>query len=424
MSRLKNGLDHIYKPDVNLSGFKNKRGRKNINNLLYTINNNYALYNSSNDLSENIILYRPKPEHPIFKMETIVINREINCLADLIQLIDDYPVIANAVYNINLDKIRKIREPLIELNRMIGIHDLKVNILDQLLFYIQDFHLISGATDKSKSKSGATDKSGSKSKSKSGDKSESKSIDYMHTVLYGSPGTGKTEVAKIIGMIFSQLGILNAGTFKKVVRSDLIAGYLGQTAIKTAKVIKESLGGVLFIDEAYALGNSDNKDSFAKECIDTLCEALSDNKDNLMVIIAGYEDELNRCFFSYNQGLKSRFPWVFKTDKYMAEDLKLIFLKKVCDIGWTFDDPLETVFFETNMAKFPYYGRDMEILLLKAKIAHGRRVFCRPVEEKTRLKTVDLERGFVLFQKYNVMNQEKEKEEKEKEERQSFMMYN
>ena len=241
----------------------------------------------------------------------------------------------------------------------------------------------------------------------------------MHTVLYGSPGTGKTEVAKIIGQIFSKLGILKNETFKKVVRSDLIAGYLGQTAIKTSKVIKESLGGVLFIDEAYALGNSDNKDSFAKECIDTLCEALSDNKDNLMVIIAGYEDELNSCFFSYNQGLKSRFPWVFKTDKYSAEDLKQIFLKKITDIHWTFIDELKTSFFETNMARFPYYGRDMEILLLKTKIAHGRRVFCKPLAEKTRLNMVDLEKGFELFKKYNV----KSDNEREKTERQSFMMY-
>ena len=117
-----------------------------------------------------------------------------------------------------------------------------------------------------------------------------------------SPGTGKTEIAKIMGELFSNLGILKNKKFKKVTRSDLIAGYLGQTALKTRDVIKESLGGVLFIDEAYALGNQEKRDSFAKECIDTLCEALSDHKDNLMVIIAGYENDLNKCFFSYNKG--------------------------------------------------------------------------------------------------------------------------
>lgn len=424
MLKLKNGLDRINKSEINLNYYKNnnknninknninmnknnmnknnmnnmnknsknRQDKKLINNLLYCINNNYSLCNSesTNNININIAnIYRSKPAELIIHKENILINREINSLDDLIKLIVDYPVIPNVSYNINLDKIRKIKEPLIELNNMIGMYDLKVNILDQLLFYIQEFHLKNG-------------------------------VDYMHTVLYGSPGTGKTEVAKIIGKIFSKLGILKNESFKKVVRSDLIAGYLGQTAIKTAKVIKESLGGVLFIDEAYALGNADNRDSFAKECIDTLCEALSDNKDNIMVIIAGYEEEMNSCFFSYNQGLKSRFPWVFKTDKYTAEDLKNIFIKKVIDIKWTFDDELKTSFFEANMEKFPYYGRDMEILLLKTKIAHGRRVFCKSSEEKTRLKLVDLEKGFELFKKYNIKNEN----EKEKEERRSFMMYN
>ena len=95
-------------------------------------------------------------------------------------------------------------------------------------------------------------------------------------------------------------------------------------------------------------------------------------------------------------------------------------MKKVHDIKWTFDDELKTSFFEANMEKFPYYGRDMEILLLKTKIAHGRRVFCKSAEEKTRLKLVDLEKGFELFKKYNIKNEN----EKEREERQSFMMYN
>ena len=79
--------------------------------------------------------------------------------------------------------------------------------------------------------------------------------DFMHTVIYGPPGTGKTEIAKIIGKIYCKMGILKKGTFKKVTRSDLIAGYLGQTALKTKDVINECLDGVLFIDEAYSLGN-------------------------------------------------------------------------------------------------------------------------------------------------------------------------
>ena len=373
MSTLKLLLDNTNMQNIPLIR-ANKRSKKDINNVLYSINKNYLSYNTD-PLIINIFKRIPIPRMLVIKKEKIIINKEINTLQDLLDLLNNYPIVSNAEYNIDMERIQKIKEPLMDLNNLIGLHDLKNDILDQILFYIQDFHKKSG-------------------------------MDYMHTVLYGSPGTGKTEVAKIIGKIFSQLGVLKNKTFKKVVRSDLIAGYLGQTAIKTTKVIEEALGGVLFIDEAYALGNSEKKDSFAKECIDTLCEALSDHKDELIVIIAGYEDELNDCFFSYNQGLKSRFPWSFKTDKYSAQDLKDIFIKKVHDISWNLEDNIDVKFFQDNILLFPYYGRDMEILFLKTKIAHGRRVFCKSLKEKTRLKLIDLEKGFDLFKKHNKKNKE------------------
>ena len=236
--------------------------------------------------------------------------------------------------------------------------------------------------------------------------------DFLHTVIYGSPGTGKTEVAKIIGRIYANLGVIKSkptllsdrkkpsssrSRFKKVTRSDLIAGYLGQTSLKTKDVIKDSLGGVLFIDEAYSLGNTEKRDSFAKECIDTLCEALSDNKDNLMVIIAGYEKDLNECFFSYNDGLDSRFIWRFKVDDYVAVDLRDIFVKKIRDCGWLVDEELKVEWFDKNMKYFKYYGRDMETLFTKTKIAHSRRVFCKPYEMKKRIIMKDLENGFEMF---------------------------
>lgn len=148
----------------------------------------------------------------------------------------------------------------------------------------------------------------------------------------------------------------------------MIAGYLGQTALKTKDVIKDSLGGVLFIDEAYALGNTEKRDSFAKECIDTLCEALSDNKDNLMVIIAGYEKDLKDCFFSYNDGLDSRFTWRFKIDDYTSEDLRDIFIKKVRDFGWSVSEEIKAEWFEKNMKYFKFYGRDMETLFQRLKL--------------------------------------------------------
>lgn len=317
------------------------------------------------------------PVPPPIEKKKVFISREINGLDDILKLIDDFPLKVDIEYNIDMDILHNINAPLRELNAMIGMHKLKDSIIDQVIYFIQGLD---------------------------------KNNDFMHTVIYGPPGTGKTEVAKIMGSIFSSIGILNKNTFRKVTRSDLIAGYLGQTAIKTKDVIKEALGGVLFIDEAYALGNSEKKDSFAKECIDTLCEALSDHKSKIMVIIAGYEEDLNKCFFAYNQGLNSRFPWRFHTDNYSAPDLKRIFIKKIHDIKWSINKEIDDQWFESKMQYFKYYGRDMETLLAKTKIAHGRRVFCKPKKDKTVLTETDLDRGFEMFTANNEVKRRTEKE--------------
>jgi ATP-dependent 26S proteasome regulatory subunit len=319
---------------------------------------------------------------PIIKNK-IIINTEINNINDLLNLIQTYPDNLENDYNINMKILHKIKEPLTDLNNMIGMKNLKENIVDQILFYIQNLHTFT---------------------------SKNSGNDFMHTVIYGPPGTGKTEIAKIMGSIFSKMGMLNKGTFKKVTRSDLIAGYLGQTALKTRDVIKDSLGGVLFIDEAYALGNSDKKDSFSKECIDTLCEALSDNKDNLMVIIAGYESDLNECFFNYNQGLNSRFIWRFKTDDYTSEDLYKIFIKKINDSGWTImeGEKIDYKWFEKNKEYFKFYGRDIETLFAKIKIAHAKRVFCLDEKIKKKITATDLENGFKIFLKNEEVKKRKD----------------
>ena len=322
-------------------------------------------------------------KEPVFEIEKTLVNIdvEINSIDDLLSLIDKYKIEPNVKYNINMRTLHSIKEPLIELNNMIGMKELKNNITDQILYFAQELY---------------------KSKDNSGD--------FMHTVIYGPPGTGKTEIAKIMGKIYSKIGILSKGTFRKVTRADLISGYLGQTALKTRDVIKDCLGGVLFIDEAYALGNNEKKDSFSKECIDTLCEALSDNKNNLMVIIAGYETELKECFFNYNQGLDSRFTWRFTTDEYKADELFKIFLKKVSDIEWVIadDSNIKIEWFKKNIDYFKFFGRDMETLLAKTKIAHSKRVFCKPENEKKKLILADLNKGFEMYLKNNDVKNRKE----------------
>jgi len=319
-------------------------------------------------------------------------NEEIQDLKSLICFIERYPADVTKEYLVPMERFYKIHSSLIDLDNMIGMKEIKENIVDQVLYFIQDLHRHSPTVDSS---------------------SQSASIDFMHTVIYGPPGTGKTEIAKIIGQIFCKLGILKKGTFRKATRSDLIAGYLGQSAIKTRDVIQDCLGGVLFIDEAYSLGSIDKKDSFSKECIDTLCEALSHYKEELMVIIAGYETELKHCFFQQNQGLESRFTWRFKTDNYKSNELYQIFLKKVKDCNWQIDpdsnSKITPEWFEKNKDYFTFFGRDMETLLAKIKIVHGRRVFCKPVEEKRRITFVDLEKGFEYYLKNDEVNNMKEK---------------
>ena len=356
-----------------------------INDILNHVDKSFGLQFTSNTKMDpfNITTTTNKTKYveprTIKPKEKVYITSEINNINDLIKLTEQYQDDPNIEYNINISVLHKIRTPLIQLNNMIGMTTLKENIVDQILYYVQ------GLNDKS--------------------------TDFIHTVIYGPPGTGKTEVAKIIGTIFSKIGILHKGTFKKVTRTDLIAGYLGQTAIKTSDVIKSALGGVLFIDEAYSLGSSEKRDSFSKECIDTLCEALSDHKDNLMVIIAGYETELNECFFKCNQGLNSRFTWRFTINEYTGAELYSIFIKKVKDINWEIligDEQINSKWFETNKKHFKYYGRDIETLLSKTKIAHSRRVFCLDNEHKKKISIVDLNKGFSLFLKNEETDNKKE----------------
>ena len=331
--------------------------------------------NSINDISKAYFKTQPKKK--------VNIDVKIENIEDILHLINTYKCDAMIEYNINMNSLHNIKEPLEKLNNMIGMKYFKNNILDQLLYFIQDLHI------NNEKESGG---------------------DFMHTVLSGSPGTGKTEIAMILGKIYSKLGVLSKGTFTKVTRSDLVAGYLGQTAIKTRDVIKSAIGGVLFIDEAYSLGNAEKRDSFAKECIDTLCEALSDNKKDLMVIIAGYESELKECFFNYNQGLDSRFTWRFKMDNYSAEDLYNIFIKKVKDIDWTINNSAINVeWFKKNFTHFKSFGRDIETLLAKIKIAHGRRIFGKRDTIKKEINISDLDKGFEMY----LQNEDTSKKESE-----------
>ena len=162
-----------------------------------------------------------------------------------------------------------------------------------------------------------------------------------HLVFYGDPGTGQTTVARIIAKLYKELGVISKGQLVETDRSGLVAGYVGQTAIKTKELIDSAMGGVLFIDEAYTLApEGGSGQDFGQEAIDTLLKAMEDNRGDFVVIVAGYPELMSR-FINSNPGLSSRFNKYLYFYDYNAEELEKIFILMCEKYQYVLDDELK-----------------------------------------------------------------------------------
>merc|ERR1719247_1766516 len=168
------------------------------------------------------------------------------------------------------------------------------------------------------------------------------SMGTLHMIFTGNPGTGKTTVARIVAELLSAMGLLRKGHLVEADRASLVAGYSGQTALKTRQVVEQAIGGVLFIDEAYALVSEDGRDSFGKEALDTLIKMIEDRRPELVVILAGYPAEMKRMV-STNPGVKSRFPTQVLFEDYSKSELMQIAEKMLSADGFSLSSDAKEV---------------------------------------------------------------------------------
>ena len=273
----------------NIDDERNDYNTNNTNNTNNTDNNSNSNNNKSNKSNKS----NKRP-------------RLLESLEDFISYIENYNI------GENKNKLNKILPSLIKLQKLTGMESVKKTIVGHILYFLMNYE---------------------------------KNQDMIHTVIEGPPGVGKTTLGYILGEIYTNLDIIeqpknktNQFKFKIVKRSDLIAKYLGQTSHRTQEVINSVLGGVLFIDEAYSLGNNDVDDSYSKECLDTLNQNLSEKKNQFLCIIAGYKNSLDRNFFAYNEGLRRRFPFTYTIEEYSAHELKNIFIGMLDNSYWGIKD--------------------------------------------------------------------------------------
>ncbi len=299
-------------------------------------------------------------------------NYSFESISDIIKVLHEYKSSQRKrkygakliVKNNDLERLLRCLEPLEKLDALIGMDSIKKSVIDQILFYAQKLN----------------------------------TSEMMHVCLTGPPGVGKTTLINVLAEIYSSLGFLENGEVKFATRDSLIGGYLGQTAIKTKKVLKEALGCTLVIDEIYSLGVSkEDSDTYAHECVNTINQFLSENKENILVIVAGYKEHVQNYFFSMNPGLERRFPWRYEMKEYTPSELNKIFQYQVEKDGWEFSEDINFMEIEKIFSIKDYFknnGGSTEHLKDRCKIVHARRVFGKSKKYKKILTIEDIKLAF------------------------------
>ncbi len=261
----------------------------------------------------------------------------LNNINDIINL-KNHPKKFDFVGNNKFNKLYNIIPALEELDKIIGMNNVKEKIFRSICYFLHDIK-IDGIIN-----------------------------EMNHVMIQGPPGVGKTTIAKIMGNIYLRLGFLENDNFITATRSDLVAKYLGQTADKTQKVIDSALGGVLFIDEVYSLGNKEGRDSFAKECIDTINLNMSRTDRPWLLIVGGYKEDIEESFLAYNKGLERRFTVKLEIKGYDEIELLNILKSFIKEEKWELEDnSINVNDIKENKDNFKYYGGDMRKLFQLAK---------------------------------------------------------
>lgn len=238
----------------------------------------------------------------------------------------------------------------------------------------------------------------------------------LHAVFLGPPGTGKTTVARLLARVFKALDFLKKEKVVEVSRADLVAGYVGQTALKTNKVIDKAMHGILFIDEAYALLPHSEND-FGQEAVATLLKRMEDERENLVVIVAGYQNEMIR-FLNSNPGLESRFSRKFYFNPFSAQELKAIFLLMVKKSFYTIPDmalpKLEEIIEEVVHDQNPNFGnaRWVRTFFEQCKMEQASRINSQSFIDEPSLQTIvetDLDNAYKTMRRENVVKHHREK---------------